>query len=421
MRLTGAAPDENPQRPDRGLRPVLTGLCVTEIVSWGVLYYAFPVLAPTMRVQAGWSTTQTAAAFSAALVVAAVVGVPVGRVLDRRGPRVVMTSGSVLATVAVGIIAWSPNLPIFAGGWLLAGIAMAGVLYQPAFAAITGWYQAGRLRALTTVTLIAGLASTVFAPLTDALSRALSWRQVYLVLGLGLASTIPLHAVLLRRPWPYKARPIRVRNPSPAIGAQRHRAPGPIGQIAYSRPFVLLVAGMALGALAMYAALINLVPLMTSRGLPSTTAAWLLGLGGVGQVAGRVLYTPALSRVTLRLRTVIIYALISVTIAVVAMIEGPLILLIVAVVLAGVGRGIATLLQATAVPDRWHTHSYGRLSALLAAPITAAGAIAPWLGASLAATVGGYTAMFVILAVIAALATVLLTASVPPPVAATGT
>lgn len=211
MRLTDVAPDENPRHPGQGLGPVLTGLCVTEIVSWGVLYYAFPVLAPTMTVQAGWSTTQTTAAFSAALVVAAVVGVPVGRVLDRRGPRVVMTSGSVLATVAVGIIAWSPNLLIFAGGWLLAGIAMAGVLYQPAFAAITGWYRAGRLRALTTVTLIAGLASTVFAPLTDALSQALNWRQVYLVLGFGLALTVPLHAVLLRRPWPATGSPIRDR------------------------------------------------------------------------------------------------------------------------------------------------------------------------------------------------------------------
>ena len=84
-----------------GLRRVLVVLCVTEIVSWGVLYYALPVLAPAIADDSGWSIAAVTAAFSTGLVVSALVGIPVGRWLDRIGPRLVMTTGSVLAVPAV--------------------------------------------------------------------------------------------------------------------------------------------------------------------------------------------------------------------------------------------------------------------------------------------------------------------------------
>ncbi|TDC72826.1 hypothetical protein [Actinomadura sp. 7K507] len=57
--------------------------------------------------------------------------------------------------------------------------------------------------ALTALTIVAGLASTVFAPLTDALAPHLTWRGTYLVLAaIHAAVTIPLHAIALRRHWP---------------------------------------------------------------------------------------------------------------------------------------------------------------------------------------------------------------------------
>jgi len=100
---------------------VLVVLCVTQIVSWGVLYYAFPVLAPSIAADTGWSIAAVTGAFSAGLVVAALVGIPAGRLLDRHGPRPVMTAGSVLAVPAVAIIGSARSFPVFVAGWLLAG------------------------------------------------------------------------------------------------------------------------------------------------------------------------------------------------------------------------------------------------------------------------------------------------------------
>lgn len=67
-------------------------------------------------------------------------------------------------------------------------------------------------------------------------------------------------------------------------------------------------------------------------------------------------------------------------------------------VLAGVVRGNLTLLQATAVTDRWGTTHYGRLSALLGAPARIAAALASWAGAALAGPLGGYPHLFAALA-----------------------
>lgn len=98
-------------------RLVLVVLCLTQITSWGVLFYAFPVLAPTIVRDTGWSMPTVIAGFSLAQIVSAVVGIPVGRVLDHRGPQVVMTADSVLAVGAVVLLArssrvsWPPAEP----------------------------------------------------------------------------------------------------------------------------------------------------------------------------------------------------------------------------------------------------------------------------------------------------------------------
>ena len=87
-------------RPGPGLRGVLVALCVTEITSWGVLYYAFTVLSPAISADTGWSAPAVTAAFSAGLVTSALAGIPIGRWLDRVGPRWIMTAGSRLSVSA---------------------------------------------------------------------------------------------------------------------------------------------------------------------------------------------------------------------------------------------------------------------------------------------------------------------------------
>jgi MFS family permease len=170
---------------------------------------------------------------------------------------------------------------------------------------------------------------------------------------------------------------------------------------------------MTLAGFGFYAVVINLVPLLLARDVSEATAALALGLGGAGQVAGRLGYGRLTRRTGLRGRTVVVLAAGAATTAALGLVPGPALLLVVGAILAGVARGIFTLLSATAVSDRWGIHHYGRLNGLLTAPMTLAAAVAPAAGAGLAQLVNGYPAMFVVLAAVGALATVLAAAVTP--------
>ncbi|MFE2010418.1 MFS transporter [Streptomyces sp. NPDC059491] len=371
-------------------RAVLPALCATQITSWGIVYYAFPVLNPQITADSGWSTGATMAAFSLALVVSGLTGIRVGRIIDRRGPRTVMTAGSMAGVLSLVIVALAPNLPVFFAGWLLGGLAMAATFYQPAFAALTRWWAPDHVRALTIVTLAGGLASTVFAPLTAALADHLSWRETYLVLAAILAAvTIPAHAIALNAPWPS------------AASSPVDMAASP-GAVARSRPFLLLTVAFTLSAFAMYAVVVTLVPLLLERGYTTAQAAWVLGLGGAGQTLGRTLYAPLARHTGTTVRTTTLVALGALTTAALAVTPGPYGLVIAVSIAAGMVRGNLTLLQATAITDRWGTQHYGRLSAILSAPAMTASALAPFAAATLASVLGGYPELFGVLAGIAA-------------------
>lgn len=362
------------------------------------------MLAPSIAADTGWSIAAVTAGFSTGLVVSALMGIPVGRWLDRIGPRPIMTIGSVLAVPAVVGIAVAPTLPWFFAAWILAGVAMAGTLYPPAFAALTRWWGPRRVTALTALTLLAGLASTIFAPLTAILLGHLGWRHTYLTLAAILAVvTIPTHLVGLRGPWP---------DPDPT---ERHpnvadQAPEPIAR---SRPFLLLTVAVALGAFTAFAVVVNQVPLLLERGLSTSLAAWALGLGGLGQVLGRLGYGRLAAASSVRTRSVVILALTAAATGLLAVLPGPAGLLIAAAMLAGAARGVFTLLQATAISDRWGATHYGQLNGLLSAPALTATALAPWAGAALAGMLGGYPAVFATLAGLAVLAAGCAAGSVP--------
>jgi MFS family permease len=374
-------------------RGVLVTLCVTVTIGYGTLYYAFAVLAPAITADTGWSHAAVTAAFSLGSVIGGVAGIPVGRVLQEHGPRAVMTLASLLGAGSAAVIALAPSYPVFALGWVLAGLASAGLFYPPAFATLTQWYGERRVEAITVLTLVAGFASTIFAPLTNALEGGLGWRDTYLLIGIVVLVTAPAHVFALRRPWDGE------RITAARAGADR--------VILTSRPFLLLAAAGTLTALAMYASLINLVPLLTSRGLSTDLAAWALGIGGAGQVAGRLAY-PALTRLLPpTTRAVAVIALLAATLAALALVPGPAALLVAVAVVSGAARGLFTLVGATLVTDHWGPERYAALSGVYNAPVTIAAALAPALGAGLAAATGSYAVLFLALAALAVAAAVL--------------
>ena len=360
---------------------IVGALSVTETVSWGILYYAFAAFLIPMHDELGYSTAQLTGAFSLALAVSALTGIAVGRYLDRHSPRALMTTASIAGAALV--VAWSQvdSLLAFYALWVAIGLVMAAVLYEPAFTVVAKHFAdaAQRRRAMTAMTLVAALASFIFLPLSQALIDAYGWRDALLVLAVILALvTVPLHAGVLR------AAPDRERRHASQTSASAHEA-------LHSVPFWLLTLAFVLASLATIAMTVFAIPFLLERGHSAAFAAFAVGLIGVSQIPGRLLFAPLASLLPRAAATASVFVLIAAGVAVVVSLHSTA-AVVIGLVLLGMGNGMATLARATAIADVYGAGAYGTIAAVAGSMTTAARAAGPFAAALYAAAVG-YTTL----------------------------
>ena len=158
-------------------------MAVGQLVSWGSLYYAFAVIAGPMARELGWSSPQVNGALSAGLAATGVASFFAGRAIDVYGGRLLMTDGSIAA--AFLLVAWSQISQLWQlyAVWIAMGAVFSCVLYEPAFAVMARELKEDYRRGIIVITLLGGLASTVFIPLTHVLVTASNWRHALLVLA----------------------------------------------------------------------------------------------------------------------------------------------------------------------------------------------------------------------------------------------
>jgi MFS family permease len=378
---------------------VVAGLCVTETVSWGILYYGFPVMLRPMEGDLGWSRIEITGAFSAGMGVAALAAPPVGRWIDRHGARGLMTAGSCLATLL--LLVWSrvESVPTLYAVWALMGLALAATLYEPAFAAVVGWFSTRhRDRALLTVTLAGALASTIFMPIEAWLLGWLGWRRALLVLALVLGLvTIPLHALALRPPP-------QARGASRPGAGKAAALPGvTLGAAAGTVVFWVLAAAFFVGNFATNAVTVHLIPYLGAHGYSATVAAVMIGWMGAMQVPARLVFAPLARRFGHRAATGAIFLAQSAALAQLAL-AAVLPTLTPMVLILGAANGMSTLARATAIAELFGPRHYGAIAGAVALGANGARALAPVGASLLQAALGGYARLFGLLAAMLALA-----------------
>jgi MFS family permease len=380
---------------------IVSTLSVTETISWGILYYSFGILLAPMEHEMGWSRAQSTAAFSIALLVSAVGAVPAGRWVDRGGARLMMTLGSIAGTALM--VAWAhvESLPALYLLWAAVGVTMAAVLYEPAFAVLAKWFIHDRDRGFTILTLAAGLASTIFNPISSWLAATLGWRQAVLVMAAILGvTTIPMHAVLLRGGPADESPPARE---AVSPGGGDTSADLSARAALRTATFWFLALAFLIQSFAHAGISLHSVPMLIEWGYKPTFAATVIGLVGAMQVAGRLVFAPLRTRLSSRTVTMLILACQSVSFLVLWGVPG-VGGLFAFVALFGISNGMATLVRASIVADLWGRTHYGAIAGALSVWSTLARAVAP-LSIGLAYQAwGGYRPILVTLAILSVLA-----------------
>lgn len=355
---------------------VVTTLGIAQTLAWASSYYLPALLARPMAHELGVSEPTVFAAFSAALVVSAIVGPHSGRRIDRWGGRPVLMATSAL--FALGLILMSlaaGPISLFAA-WFVMGIAMGSGLYEAAFASLVRLYGHGARNAITGITLIAGFASTVGWPLTAALEHSVGWRGACAAWAvLHLAVGLPFNAWLPRPDQP--AAPAAQGSPAAASAPTTE----PPFKTAALLAWVFAVTWFISTAMAAH--------LPRLLGAVGSTPGAVIAIGalvGPAQVAGRLLEFGFLRRLH-PLHSARVAALLHpIGAALLAVLGAPAAATF--ALLHGGGNGILTIAKGTLPLALFGPAGYGHRQGLLVMPARLAQALSPWLFGLLLADFG---------------------------------
>jgi len=374
-----------------------------QLVNWGVLYYAFGVLLVPVEAALGVPRWQVAGAFSIALLVSAIAAPAVGRLADRGQGPVVMRAGGFVAAGLLIVWAAVPTLAVTYLIWAGLGVCMAAILYEPVFTIVGRAFtdSESRLRAIATVTIMGGLASTAFLPGTTFLVTMFEWRGAVI----ALAAIIALTTIVVSR-LAFSDLTFSFEQLHGAIFGTEG------GQIQSPSALRRLVAVFSISSVVNSALASNIVAALIERQLSPARAAAIGGLFGVMQLPGRVLMTH-------RSFTPGPYQLLVVSFALqilglVALIATSQVAMWIGVVVFAGGAGLTTLARPYIVLHAYGPDQSGRVNGVIGRGQQLARAAGPVSAAALASAIGGYGTVFAAMATLLAVAIVLMKATSPP-------
>jgi MFS family permease len=336
---------------------------MSQTLAWASSYYLPAILADPIATSIDVPRSWVFAAFSTALLIAAIAGPHVGRAIDRRGGRDVLVLSNLVLAAGLCILAATTGPVGLFSAWVVLGVGMALGLYDAGFATLTALYGMEARGPITGITLFGGFASTVSWPVSLFLTDAVGWREACLVwAALNILIGLPLNLFLL---------PVAVRS-----DFQRQKTEAAIGWKPYREMFLLAfvfsAAWFVTGSMAAH-----LPRLLAAAGATPLQAVAAASLVGPAQVAVRLAEFLVLRRID---------PLVSAKIATVLHPLGAVALAILGPggaalfsALYGAGNGLLTIARGTVPLAIFGPHGYGERTGLLGAPARASQAFAPLL------------------------------------------
>jgi predicted MFS family arabinose efflux permease len=344
----------------------------TQTLAWGSTYYLPAILANDIARDTGVSTTWLFATFSVALIISAFLGPRAGRMIDRGSGNAVLAASNLLFAAGLVLLAFAQSLIALQLAWIVLGIGMGIGLYDAAFAVLGRIYGTSARGAITGITLLAGLASTICWPLTAWGAGTIGWRDTCLAwAALHVFLALPANYWLLPRPTIDSAAEKRTAD---------QRVP-------IDRPMVLLAFAFSAAWVVTAGMAAHFPRILEATGASQAQAIFAGALIGPSQVAARLLEAGPLSR---------FHPLVSARLASLTHPIGAAVLLIAGgstastafAVLHGSGNGILTIARGTVPLSLFGPENYGYRLGLIGLPSRFLSALAPFCFAVLLDHIG---------------------------------
>ena len=340
--------------------PIILALGTTQTLAWASSYYLPAILADPIARDLGVSSNWIFAAFSASLVISALLGPRVGRQIDLVGGRQVLSISNLTLAAGLALLGLTHSITLLVAAWLLLGIGMGFGLYDAAFGALGRIYGNAARGAITGITLIAGFASTVGWPLTAWGLESIGWRDTCFAWAAAhMLIGLPINFLML-----------------PAVKGAKAATETPVKpHIPIDRTMILLAFAFAAAWSVTGAMAAHFPRILEAAGATSVQAVAAGALIGPAQVAARIVEASLLSRY---------HPLVSTRLACLTHPLGAIIVAIVGggaasafAIFHGAGNGILTIARGTLPLAIFGPQNYAYRLGIIGAPARMAQAAAP--------------------------------------------
>jgi MFS family permease len=367
---------------------------------------AFSLLFPPILDEFGWERGMTAGAFSFGFLVSAALSPFVGRLMDRRGPRVVIEMG--VGLMAAGLLLaplvrqpWHlyATLGVLVGG----GANCLGYTGQSLF--LPNWFVRRRGLAMSVAFSGVGVGSIIMLPWLQGLIGRAGWRAACWTLGLlVLALLAPLNLLLHRRPEDLGLEPDGDRSgASAAVGPTANVVDAAwvavdwtLGRAMRTARFWWIAVGYLCGLFAWYAVQVHQTKYLIEIGVSSTHAAWALGFVSLAGIPGQIVLGHASDRIGREwVWTVGNLGFALCYLALLSLRHGPTPTLLYLMVLSQgmLGYGLTSVIGAIPA-EIFQGPRYGTIFGTLMLAAIGGGAAGPWVTGALYDATGSYTLAF---------------------------
>ncbi len=272
------------------------------------------VLIDPLRDEFGWPRGTIASAVSVNLLLYGLTSPFAAALMDRFGMRKVVTGALLLVATGSGLTIFM-NAPwqLIACWGVLIGLGTGSMAMAFVATVTSRWFVRSRGLVTGVLTAAGAAGQLVFLPVLAHLTHLYGWRSASMAVCFTALAVAPLVVLLLRdHPSDVGLMPYGATEPVPKVpghGAAR-RALGSLTAAARTRVFWMLAAGFAIcGASTNGLVGTHFIPAAHDHGMPETTAASLLALVGVFDVAGTIFSGWLTDRVDSRLLLGVYYLL----------------------------------------------------------------------------------------------------------------
>ncbi|MYA19230.1 MAG: MFS transporter [Chloroflexi bacterium] len=384
---------------------------------FGVLmFHSFGTYVALMQADFGWSRTTFSFAFAAQRIESGVLGPIQGWVIDTYGPRKVMIIGLVLFSLGFILLSRVESLPLFYISFTLIAIGSSLGSFLSVLVAIVNWFRRRRVLATGILTMgfaVGGLTATPMALLIE----GIGWRDAAFASGIvGLVVGLPIAAVVRHRPEPYGMLPDGVDSASQVAGeAEQIEWSMTAREALTTSAFWFLALGQSSALLVIGSLMVHLVIYIhEDLGYALGLAALAVTIQTLGQIVGQLLATLFGDRVPKR--PFVILALLghSAAMLLLALAEG-LPMIYVAVVINGMAWGSRGPLMMGLRADYFGPRRFGTIMGFSSLVIMLGMIIGPIFAGVMYDQTGSYRTGFIVLALVAALGSVMFLMVRPPP------